>query len=233
MDILIPDNWLREYLKTKATKKDLAKYLSLSGPSVERILNEDKYPTYAMEVTTNRVDSANIYGIAREASAILPKFKISAELLPLKTKSKQKFSDKVKYLNLKVDFKLCSRSTAILIKDVEIKSSPKIVQERLTAVGVRPINNIVDISNYVMHELGQPMHTFDYDKIGKSTMILRESKKGEKITTLDGLSYNLPGGDILIEDGNSTIIDLPGIMGGKNSMVDEKTKNVLVFIQTY
>ncbi|MBX4205820.1 phenylalanine--tRNA ligase subunit beta [Candidatus Microgenomates bacterium] len=233
MDILVPDNWLRQFLKTKATKDDIAKYLSLSGPSVERILNPDKYPTYAIEVTTNRVDSASVYGIAREASAILPRFGIKAELLPLKIKSQQKLSKKAPYLKLDVDFNLCTRSTAILIQDVEVKPSPKHIQERLIAVGVRPINNVVDISNYIMHELGQPMHTFDYDKIGKSQMVLRESKRGEKIITLDGLSYTLSDGDIAIEDGNGIIIDLPGIMGGQNSMVDEKTKNVLLFVQTY
>ncbi len=233
MDILVPDNWLRDYLKTKASKKDIAKYLSLSGPSVERLLNEDKYPTFAMEVTTNRVDTASVYGIAREASAILPRFKIAADLQPLKTSTKQKLVKKVNYLTAIVDKTLCPRFTAVLIKNVQIKPSPKDIQDRLLAVGVRPINNVVDISNYVMHEIGQPMHTFDYDKIANSKMILRESKTKEKITTLDGQSYTLTAGHIVIEDGSGKLIDLVGIMGGKNSMVDEKTKNVLVFVQTY
>jgi phenylalanyl-tRNA synthetase beta chain len=233
MDILVPDNWLRDYLTTKATKKDVQKYLSLSGPSVERILNDKDYPTYAIEVTTNRVDSASVYGIAREASAILPRFNIAAKLLPIKLSHKEKLLKKVKYLDAVVDKGLCPRFTAVLIKNVTVKPSPKYIQERLEAVGVRPINNVVDISNYVMHELGQPMHTFDYDKIKNAKMILRESKKGEKITTLDGQDYVLSAGHIVIEDGSGQIIDLVGIMGGKNSMVDTQTKNVLMFVQTY
>jgi phenylalanyl-tRNA synthetase beta chain len=91
----------------------------------------------------------------------------------------------------------------------------------------------VDISNYVMIEYGQPVHTYDYDKIVDHTMVLRESKKGEKLTTLDGKVHTLPGGDIVIEDGSKRLIDLAGIMGGENSAIDSTTKNVLVFVQTY
>jgi len=114
-----------------------------------------------------------------------------------------------------------------------IKPSPKIVQERLEKSGIRAINNVVDISNYLMLELGSPMHTFDYDKIKNHKMILRESAGGEKITTLDGQVRPLPDGTMIIEDGEGRIIDLCGIMGGDNSQVDEKTKRVLLFVQTY
>jgi len=233
MDILIPDNWLKDFLKTNATPKEIAKYLSLSGPSVEKISKDGNDYIYHSEITTNRVDAVSVYGFAREASAILPRFKKTAKLLPLKLKSKFNFFDKVKYLDATVDTKLCSRFTAVLIKDVKIKDSPEYIKDRLTKIGLRPINNIVDISNYVMHELGQPIHTFDYDKIKGAKMILRESKKGEKITTLDGKTFTLPGGDIVIEDGEERLIDLCGIMGGENSMVSNNTKNVLLFVQNY
>lgn len=232
MDILVPDNWLKDYLKTKAKPQDIAKYLSLCGPSVERIVGTSSSPVYSIEVTTNRIDSASIYGIAREASVILPRFGVKAALTKLNPKSKLTLSKKVDYLDAKVDSNLCPRFSAILIKNVKIGESPKWLRERLVQVGVRPINNIVDISNYIMHDLGHPLHTFDYDKIGGHKMILRESKKGEKITTLDGKTHSLPGGDIVIED-SKKLIDLAGIMGGANSAVDENTKNVLVFVQTY
>ncbi|MEK7188784.1 MAG: phenylalanine--tRNA ligase beta subunit-related protein [Patescibacteria group bacterium] len=232
MNILIPDKWLREFLKTLASPAQISEYLSLCGPAVERI-NETSYgPVYYFEVTTNRVDSVSIYGVAREAAAILPRFGIKARLHSVKV-GEFKFSQKVKYLKAIVDKKLCSRFTAALIKNVIIKPSPKQIQDKLTAVGVRAINNVVDISNYVMHELGQPVHTFDYDKIKGAKMILRESEKGEKITTLDGKTYLLPGEDIVIEDGQKRLIDLAGIMGGENSAVDSNTKNVLLFVQTY
>lgn len=233
MDILVPDLWLRDYLKTKASQKDIERYLSLCGPSVERTIGEKEKAVYLVEVTTNRIDSASIYGLAREAAVILPRFKIDAKLAPLHTKTNTIFQRRVHYLNAIVDKKLCSRFTAVLIKDVKIGPSPKWLQERLELVGVRPINNIVDISNYIMHDLGQPVHTFDYDKIKGSKMILRESKPGEKLTTLDGKTYELHGGDIVIEDGEKRLIDLAGIMGGINSAVDEKTTNVLLFVQTY
>lgn len=233
MDILISDNWLRGFLKTKASTRQIAKYLSLSGPSVEKVEKQAGDTIYHVEVTTNRVDSASIYGIAKEAVAILPRFNIKTRFSPLRTKAQQRFVKKVKYLKVTVNPKLCPRFTAVLIENVKIGESPKYIKERLRAVGVRPINNIVDISNYIMHEIGQPVHTFDYNKISGAKMILRASKKGEKIKTLDGKVHSLNGGDIVIEDGKGRLIDLAGIMGGENSAVDKNTKNVLLFVQTY
>lgn len=233
MDIKILDSWLREHINTKATPQKIAECLSLCGPSVERIEKVGKDFIYSIEVTTNRVDSAGVYGIAREAAAILPRFGVKAALQPMKAQSTQRIAQRVSWLDVAVDQKLCPRFTAILIKDVGVKESPAWMKERIAAVGARPINNVVDISNYLMHELGQPLHTFDYDKIIGHKMILRASRAGEKITTLDNKEYALPGGDIVIEDGEGRLIDLAGIMGGKLSAVDEKTKNVLLFVQTY
>ena len=233
MDILIPDNWLRVFLKTKATAQNIGKYLSLCGPSVEKINQSKNGPVYSIEITTNRVDSASVFGIAREAAAILPQFGIKAKLIPPRPELKATFEKKVDYLNAQVDYNLCPRFTAVLIKNVQIQKSPNWLKERLDSVGVRSINSVVDISNYIMHELGQPVHIFDYDKIKGVKMILRKSNKGEKLTTLDGKTHTLPGGDIVIEDGEQRLIDLAGIMGGANSAVDNQTKNVLLFVQTY
>jgi len=235
MNILVPDSWLREYLKTKATPKQITDYLSLSGQSVEKLTQVKDDWLYTIEVTTNRADCLSIYGIARELSAILPRFGIKAKLKKL-PEEKIKIPKISKGLPLKVKIKnpsLCQRFTAIIFDKIVLKPSPKIIQERLKLCGIRALNNVVDISNYLMLELGQPMHTFDYDKIKKAEMILRESKKGETIITLDGVKRKLPSGTIIIEDGEGRIIDLCGIMGGKNSEVDEKTRRVLLFIQTY
>lgn len=232
MNILIPDSWLRDFLKTDASAGEIAKYLSLCGPSVEKVEKTNSDSIYSIEVTTNRVDVASVYGIAREAVAILPQFGIKSSLHPIKL-SHLRFVGSVKYLKTSVDHNLCQRFTAVLIKNTRIGDSPAWIKDRLVSVGVRPINNIVDISNYVMHELGQPVHTFDYDKIIKRTMTLRESKRGERLTTLDGKNRELAGKDIVIADGSARLIDLAGIMGGQNSAVDYKTKNVLLFVQTY
>lgn len=233
MDILVPDKWLRDFLKTRATPKELAEYLSLCGPSVEKVSKVDNDVVYLIEVTTNRVDSASVYGIAREAAAILPRFGAKAALKKPRQLDQKRLKTKVNYLKVSVDKKLCPRFMAVLVKNVKIGESPNWIKNKLKLVGERPINNIVDISNFVMHELGQPVHTFDYDKIKGAKMTLRESRKGEKITTLDGKTHTLHGGDIVIADGQRRLIDLAGIMGGDNSKVDKNTKNVLLFVQTY
>lgn len=234
MDIKVPNSWLKKFLNTKASAKQIATYLSLCGPSVEKVeKTNDGDSLYSIEVTTNRVDTASVLGIAREASAILPRFKIAASLKPYAVSNNYKFVKKVKYLNAIVDPKLCPRFTAVLIKNVTVKESPTSIKKVLEKVEVRPINNIVDVSNFIMHEFGQPVHTFDYDKIVDGKMIIRESKKGELITTLDGKEFKLDGGDIVIQDGSSRLIDLCGIMGGENSAIDNNTKNVLLFVQNY
>ncbi len=236
MDIKVPNSWLKKLLDTKATPVEIAKYLSLCGPSIERTKKTDDGDfIYNVEVTTNRVDTASIIGIAREAAAILPRFGIAARLITndKKPKTLLKFVKKVKYLDVTVDPKLCPRFTAVLIKNVTIKESPQEIKSLLEKVDVRPINNIVDVSNYIMHELGQPVHTFDYDKIENGKMLLRESKKDEIIKTLDGKEFKLNGGDIIIQGAEGKLIDLCGIMGGENSAIDSNTKNVLLFVQNY
>src|SRR3989344_99122 len=235
MQILIPDSWLREYLSTDAKPKEVQKALSLCGPSVERLHQTGNDFVYDIEVTTNRVDMMSVYGIARDAAAILPRFNHPAKLLsdPFTAKLSFKTASSVDYLKLKADPALCPRSTAILIRNVHIGPSPDWVIKKLEAVGMRGLNNVIDISNLLMHELGQPIHTFDYDKITDHTMVLRESRVGGSLTTLDGKTHKLPGKDIVIEDGSKKLIDLCGVMGGLNSAVDDHTKNVLLFVQTY
>lgn len=233
MNILVPDSWLRELLNTKASVKQISRYLSLCSQSVEKITKIGDDYVYEIEITTNRPDCLSVYGIARELAAILPRFGIKAYLKKLVLKDIPKPAKKLP-LEVKISKNhLCPRFTALIFDNIEIKPSSKIVRERLEKSGIRSLNNVVDISNYLMLELGQPMHTFDYDKIKKAEMTLREAKAGEKIVTLDGQTRLLPKEAIVIEDGKGRIIDLCGIMGGKNSEVDQNTKRVLLFVQTY
>lgn len=227
MDILIPDNWLRDYLKTKATPAELQKYLSLCGPSVERINKGRTGPVYSIEVTTNRVDSASVYGIARESAAILPRFKIPATTVePKLTDTK---GTNIAPLEIKILPSKVNRTMAIVL-DVENTQTPKWLKERLKDVGIRSLESLIDITNYVMVEIGHPTHVFDYDRIKTNKLTFREAKKGEKIKTLDGKTHTLLGGDIVIDDGTGKIIDLPGIMGTENSVVTAQTKRIIFFI---
>ena len=241
MKILLPDSWLREFLVTKASPEQIKEYLSLCGPSVERIHRENGEPIYDIEVTSNRPDSMSILGIAREAAAILPRFGIKAKLVndPYEVKLGAQ-SSKLragKKLNIRTDATLNPRWTSVVIDSVKVGPSPAWLRKRLEATGIRSLNTIVDITNYVMRAYGQPVHAFDYDQVlpknGVPTMILRASKKGERIITLDGKTHSLPGGDIVIEDGSGRLIDLCGIMGAENSAVKASTKTIVLFMQTY
>ncbi|MEK7521399.1 MAG: phenylalanine--tRNA ligase subunit beta [Patescibacteria group bacterium] len=227
MDILIPDSWLREYLDTKAKPKEIQKYLSLCGPSVERINKGKTGPLYSIEVTTNRVDSASIYGIAREAATILPRFKVPASLI---NQSFEKITgENTAPLEVKILPKLVNRAIAVVL-DIENTQTPSWMKNRLEDVGMRSLGPLVDITNYVMIEIGHPTHIFDYDRVKTNKIIFRESKKGERLTTLDGKTHVLPGNDIVIDDGTGKIIDLPGIMGTENSVVTPETKRVIFFV---
>ncbi len=237
MNIKITYNWLLDYLDTDATPDQIREYLALCGPSVESVDKVGDDFVFDIEITSNRIDTASVIGVAQEAQAILPMFGKKAKL-KLNPLVNLKF-DQVKPgsgFDLKVDIKspdLVSRFTSLIFDQVQIGDSPKFIQDRLKLAGVKVINNVVDISNYLMITLGQPIHMFDYDKIADHHMIVRESKKGEKLVTLDEKEIILPGGDIVIEDGSGELIDLCGIMGGLNSAISAKTKRVLLFVQTY
>ena len=238
MDIKLPDSTLRKYLLTKAPAEKIAEALTLCGPSVERLHQVAGNYVYDIEAITNRVDSASAFGIAREAATILPFFGIKAKLVnsPYDIKASDLPERRSKKLPLAVEIKdqtLVKRFAAIVLDNLTVKDSPQEIKEELELAGERSLNNLVDITNYLTLCFGQPVHIFDYDKIRVAKMILRESKKGERITTLDDRTHSLPGGDIVIEDGAGRLIDLCGVMGGKLSEVDENTKRAVLFVQTY
>lgn len=234
MNILVPHSWLKTLLDTDCDPRFISENLSLTGPSVEKVEKIDNDFLYHIEVTTNRPDAFSVLGIAREIHANFKFRKIPAKLAEPEGANLTPKLETAE-LPLKVGIEkpeLCPRFTAIILDNLKVQPSPDWMRRHLELVGIRSLNNIVDISNYVMLELGQPMHTFDYDKIKKSQMILRKSKDGESITTLDGQKRKLTKGAIVIED-EERLIDLCGIMGGENSQIDQKTKRVLLFVQTY
>jgi phenylalanyl-tRNA synthetase beta chain len=235
MNILIPDKWLREYLKTDATPSDLKRCLSLCGPSIERINNTGDEIVYDIEVTTNRVDMMSVMGIAREAAVILPEFGIKAELkAPEVFDFKALAGTKSPKLDIRIENnpKLCQRILAVKLTGVDAAKTPREIAEKLELVGQRSINTLIDITNFVMWEIGHPIHAFDYDKLAQKRIVVREAVSGESLTTLDNKTHTLKGGEIVFDDGTGLLIDLPGIMGAKNTAVDENTKNVLLFIES-
>ncbi len=228
MNIKILDSWLKEYIKTDATPQQIAEKMSLTSVSIERVEKFNNDYIYDIEVTTNRPDLMSVVGLAREASAVLPRFGIPAEFKEPNIK-KPRVAHAENNIKIKNDPKLVNRVAGVVM-EVTVKDSPSVIKERLEASGIRSLNNLIDITNYVMRTIGHPTHVFDFDRLQSESLTIRESKKGEKITTLDEKTYELPGGDIIAVDDSGRIVDLLGIMGLENSIVTNETKRILFFI---
>ncbi|MGH7203073.1 MAG: phenylalanine--tRNA ligase subunit beta [Candidatus Levyibacteriota bacterium] len=229
MNIKILDSWLREYLKTKATPKKIGELLSLTSVGVEHIGKYKNDFVYDIEVTTNRPELMSVIGLAREAATVLSQSGVEATFVKSQLQLPQVHITKNPELTIKFDPKLVNRICAVII-EVTIKDSPQQVKDRLEASGIRSLNNVIDITNYVMREIGHPTHVFDYDRLLHHTLTIRTSKKGEKMKTLDNKDYTLSGGDIVADDGKGEIVDLISIMGTANSVVTNSTKRILFFI---
>ena len=174
------------------------------------------------EVTSNRVDCYSVVGIAREAAATFGK-----EFHPPVIAETGNGEDVNDYVSVEVeDTKLCPRYTARVVKNVKIGPSPKWMQRCLASNGIRPINNIVDITNYIMEEFGQPMHSYDYDNIAGHKIIVRRARNGEKFVTLDGQEHDLDDRMLMICDAEKAV-GIAGIMGGENSMITDDCTTVL------
>lgn len=231
MNIKITHSWLLEYLETDATPEEIQKYLSLCGPSIERIEEVQGEVVYDIEITSNRIDTASVRGVARETAAILPQFGKKATLLQKVLTSPKTPSSPVPLEIIDTEG-ICRRVLGIVMEVNGVSRSPSTISKRLLATGTRSINNLVDITNYVMTEVGHPCHVFDYDRITTHTLILRHAKKGENIITLDEKVYKLDETDVVIDDGTGRVIDFPGIMGTANSVVTNDTKRILFFIES-
>lgn len=175
------------------------------------------------EITSNRPDCLSILGIAREAAATFKR-----KLVKPVIKLKEEADSAANYVSVQIkDPDLCPRYAARVVKDVKIEPSPKWMKNRLKAAGVRPINNIVDITNYVMLELGQPMHAFDLECLEENKIVVRRALDGETIDTLDEQSRKLDSSMLVIADGKKPV-GVAGVMGGANSEVTEKTRMILL-----
>jgi phenylalanyl-tRNA synthetase beta chain len=177
---------------------------------------------FEYEITSNRVDCYGVLGIAREAAATFDK-KFCPPVVECKGND-EKASD---YVKVTVeDPQLCPRYCARVVKNVKIGPSPKWMQRCLASNGIRPINNLVDITNYVMEEFGQPMHAYDLDTIAGKEIVVRRAKSDEKFVTLDGQERTMDDQVLMICDGEKAV-GIAGIMGGENSMITDNVKTVL------
>lgn len=228
MNIKILDSWLREHLKTKAKAEAIARTLSLTSVSVEKLEKHGEDFIYDIEITTNRVDLMSVLGIAKEASAVLPEHGIASEFVHLKMTTQTRGNSKFP-IEIKNDPEIVNRICAVVM-EVNVKQSPKIIKDRLEASGIRSLNNLIDVTNYVMREIGHPAHVFDFDRLNTKSLTIRKSRKGSVVKTLDGKTHTLLGGDIVAENDKGEIVDLLGIMGTTNSVVNESTKKILYFI---
>ncbi|MEW5759097.1 MAG: phenylalanine--tRNA ligase subunit beta [Candidatus Omnitrophota bacterium] len=215
-------NWLKDFVEIKKSPEELAHLLTMAGLEVKGIEKKLGDAVFEIEITSNRPDWLSIIGVAREVGAITNK--------KFQPKADPPQAEKIKnnsILQIDVqDKKACSLYTACLIKDVQVGPSPKWLRERLEVLGLRSINNVVDITNYVMLETGQPLHAFDYDKL-VLPIIVRRAKDSEEILLIDGSARKLTSEALVIAD-NKKAIAVAGVIGGKDSEVTGQTKNILL-----
>jgi phenylalanyl-tRNA synthetase beta chain len=217
----ISPSWLRDFVDLPVDYRRLADELTLAGVAVEGIAGEGESTVYEMEITTNRPDAMNHYGVAREASALydLPLRPIEPKLPAAQSKSEVTIEIQ--------EPEICPRFTAREIRGAAIKPSPSNIAGRLQLLDQRPISNAVDATNYVLWESGKPTHVFDLDLLGERRLVIRKARAGEILKTLDGVERKLSIDDLVVADAVKPV-GLAGVMGGFDTMITEKTRNILI-----
>lgn len=216
-------NWLKEFVDVTAPATELASRLSLAGVAIDSVDDSPAGPVLDAEITSNRPDCLGHYGIAREVAtayrkplkSVHPKLKESAE----KAESAARVDIEVP--------DLCGRFTARVLRGVKIQPSPDWLRERLAAIGQNSINNVVDVTNYVMFELGHALHAFDFDRLPEHRIIVRRARPGEKLRTLDGVERTLAK-DMCVVCDPTRALAVGGVMGGADSEISFSTRNILI-----
>ena len=216
--------WLKRYIKIDESVKNIAKALTMSGSEVGEIVSYKGDSVMELEITANRSDCLNVLGLAREVGAIFNK----DLLLPEFTIPKQKIHKNGPEITCLIENDLlCSYYSGRVIRDVKVKEVTAEIKDRLLSVGLRDVNNIVDVTNFCLLETGQPLHAFDLDKIEGNEIIVREAVKGEKIVTIDGVERVLKPPMLVIADKKRPIA-IAGVSGGKLTEVTSGTRNILL-----
>ena len=214
----VPVGWLREFVELRATPRELADALTLVGLAVDAVDGSGDDAVLDIDVTTNRVDCMNVYGVAREAAVVygLPLRRPDVSFTEAGPPAGQALRVEIEAPDLCQRF--CAR-----VMDVRIAPSPEWIKDRLEAVGVRAINNVVDLTNYVMIELGQPSHVFDLDRVPGGRLTARWAREGEELVTLDGVQRRL-GPRTGVVAGEQGALAIAGVMGGAASEVSDDTR---------
>ena len=213
-------NWIKDYVDINVSLDKLVHKLTMAGLEVEHVETVGRDKIIELEITPNRADCLNMIGMSREISAVL-----NTKRKPFKIKN-------IKWPSKKTDVTIedqlgCRRYIGTVVEGVNIKTTPEWIKKRIGALGLRSVNNIVDITNFVLLETGQPLHAFDRDKIIGDKIIVRRAKKGEKILAIDDTTYELDPSILVIADAKRPIA-IAGIMGGKDTEVTKATKNILL-----
>lgn len=220
-------NWLKELITIELSAEQLAEKLTRVGLAVEGIHPYGDDFVFDIDLTSNRPDCLSHLGIAREISVITGN-KVTTKTQTHAVDADVPFPAILAPDIVKIaDAELCQRFTARIIRNVKIGPSPEFIVKRLEAIGERSINNVADITNYVMHELGQPMHSFDLDKLSEKRIVVRRAAAGETIQTLDEVDRQLNETMLMICDADKPVA-VGGIMGGLDSSISESTVNVLL-----
>jgi phenylalanyl-tRNA synthetase beta chain len=216
-------DWLKEFVDVAAPAPELRTRLSLAGVAVDAIEESAAGPVLDAEITANRPDCLGHYGVAREVAAI---YRTTVKpIQPKLAESKERATDATR-VEIEAP-RLCGRYTARVVRGVKIQPSPDWLRKRLEAIGQKSINNVVDVTNYVMFELGQPLHAFDLDKLADKRIVVRQARAGEKIRTLDGAERTLKNEMCVIADA-SRAVAIAGVMGGAESEIGFASRNILI-----
>ena len=216
-------NWLKEFVDVPADARRLKADLTSIGLNAESFQSVGNDVVFEVEVTTNRPDCLSHYGVAREMAALYRKRLAPLDYVCKEISDPASAEASIEILNPE----LCARYCGRVIEGVEVKPSPDWLVSRLEAIGQRPINNVADITNYVLMELGHPLHAFDLVRLKERKIIVRTARPGEQLQTLDGVNRTLAASDLVIADATSPVA-LAGVMGGEESEISGETHTVLL-----
>lgn len=216
-------SWLREYVDIRESAKDLAHALTMAGIAVDAVAQDGGETVFELDITSNRPDAMNHFGIAREIAAIYgrelraPQIDLTESAAPADAAAAVEIADS----------DLCPRYVGRVLRNIRVAPAPDWMRRRLELCGIRSINNIADLTNYVLLEIGQPTHAFDLDKLAENRIVVRRARAGETLVTLDGEKRDLSPDCLAVCDA-SVPVALAGIMGGADSEIGADTRNVLI-----